>query len=473
MAKLNFLSLAAMATVFVFVSFVKNSICIGDSIVAPTNPSTPAIGITGNVPLDQMMLDLLALKKEMGLYIDNQNAISEEVKKLVNPVPKPRNFGKNNAQHKILLAIIDHGLDYNHPDTAANIHFQLDSHGNPFRLGKDFIGNDNWPAPYIGRTNPDRNRYELWVINQLTRHNPELNDYLDPRRSVLQEFISGAAHGQNVGGAMVAGRRDLGLLVYRYGPVNYEKGKSKTEYYGQAMGNIISSAAQAIADGARIIVIPVSFEEQIDADTHQKATENFEMWRHMCHRFKKLVLSAQERLFVVPLGNNDGQMVRRNSKTQFNFMAGIEAPNIVRVGAVNDQGEIAPFSNIATKNLDAVYVKGANIPTSAPTRMLVPPENYAQTYMSILNSIAEGNESYEGIGQVLLLFAKNTKQFSRTSGTSMSVGIYANLAAKIWADNPGLKVADVTRKIEERIESGKFMGYVQHKSEELGTLSKK
>jgi hypothetical protein len=361
-------------------------------------------------------------------------------------------------------------VDYNHPEIAANIHFQLDRDGHPVRLGWDYVGNDNWPAPYIGRTDPHRNRYELWVIDQLTRNNPELKIYLDTRRAVLQEYLSSAAHGQKVGAAMVAGRADFGLLAYRYGPINYEKDTAKVQYYGRAMQSILAGAKQAIADGAKIIVIPACYEGHIEDGFDEAAKKQFDQWNDMCRQFRALALSVPETLFVVPLGNNNGHRVGGNNETRIHFMAGIEAPNIVRVGAVNERGKIASFSNSASINLYAVYVEGENIATLVPTRMSVPPANYAQTYRSIMDSINEGNESYESVGQVLLLFSKNEKQFSHESGTSMSVGIYGNLAARIWADHPNLKLADVICRIEGQIQSGKIAGYVQHKFDDLARV---
>lgn len=58
--------------------------------------------------------------------IDDQSHVPKEISALVNPVPMPRDFLKNNKRHKVLIAVIDTGVDYIHPAHLDNFHFYLD-----------------------------------------------------------------------------------------------------------------------------------------------------------------------------------------------------------------------------------------------------------------------------------------------------------------------------------------------------------
>ena len=73
-----------------------------------------------------------------GCYSDNQNIISKADFLVGNPAPITRDFRGNNARHKVLMGVIDSGVDYNHPLLSNNIHFKLDPPGTP-RARVDFI----------------------------------------------------------------------------------------------------------------------------------------------------------------------------------------------------------------------------------------------------------------------------------------------------------------------------------------------
>jgi len=66
---------------------------------------------------------------------DNQINLPSHIEAIVNPKPVQRNFLQNNRSHKILIAVVDTGIDYNHPALLDSIHFNLDINHQPFRLG--------------------------------------------------------------------------------------------------------------------------------------------------------------------------------------------------------------------------------------------------------------------------------------------------------------------------------------------------
>jgi len=73
--------------------------------------------------------------------------------------PKPflsenKDIIENNKKHKVILAIIDTGVDYNHPYLKNNIHYSMRNNpsGPSFIVGKDYVGDDDFAAPYLIQT---------------------------------------------------------------------------------------------------------------------------------------------------------------------------------------------------------------------------------------------------------------------------------------------------------------------------------
>ncbi len=119
---------------------------------------------------------------------DNQKDLPQHIACIANPIPIERNFQFNNQSHNILVAVIDTGIDYNHPELMNHIHFELDENGRAIRWGWDFVGQDGWPSPYIGRRTINADQ-ELAFIDGLIEEQQPLSPYLDKRRNVVQDLM--------------------------------------------------------------------------------------------------------------------------------------------------------------------------------------------------------------------------------------------------------------------------------------------
>ena len=90
-----------------------------------------------------LSLTMLA-QQSVAQIADNQRILSPARSALVNPAPSDRKFAEINKKHQLLIAVIDSGVDYNHPTLTENLHFELDAQGKPTRMGWDFSGSDAW-----------------------------------------------------------------------------------------------------------------------------------------------------------------------------------------------------------------------------------------------------------------------------------------------------------------------------------------
>jgi hypothetical protein len=79
----------------------------------------------------------------------DQKVLDEERFNIVNPAPLIKDAKTSNANHKITVALIGEGVDYNHPELMDKIHYSLDEGGNVIGAGVDLLADDNWPSPYL------------------------------------------------------------------------------------------------------------------------------------------------------------------------------------------------------------------------------------------------------------------------------------------------------------------------------------
>jgi subtilisin family serine protease len=189
-------------------------------------------------------LTLLAVLFLTACLVDDQTIVKPEDRLTADPTPTQRDFVANNANHKVLLAVIDTGVDYNQPLLKNNMHFKLDETGNPVGFGYDYIGNDGWASPYVVRTSRYYDlpayvkgewseekykramedefaaRYVEQSLKDMIQAQPSLARFFEPQRNIAQEIESDAFHGTHVAGLMTYDRPDFGLLAYRVLPSN-------------------------------------------------------------------------------------------------------------------------------------------------------------------------------------------------------------------------------------------------------------
>jgi len=400
-----------------------------------------------------MLTSLLLVGLSACNYADDQTIVTPERAAEGNPVPAARDFARINAQHKVLVAIVDSGVDYNQPTLAENLHFKLDKNNKPVGFGYDLIGKDSWASSYIVRTsdyNPqiDKDKKEA---SQTERENivkflekyPEFKTFLSPDRNVAQEASETAAHGTHVAGLTAYDRPDIGVAGYRVLPLNerYKNGKLvKDDTAELIVDNILKASQQAINDGARVINMSLGIPgDKPTDDTKKDAMNEYENQKKRVEKLRKLALANPNVVFVVAAGN-DGKWI--DEKTRMGLPCGVQAPNILCVGALDKNGDIANFSNILVSEGAFIMTLGVDIVSTVPTKMC------ATRNLSAFASKKFFKEE-KNIEKLAVALRKDCAQLGmqKMSGTSMASPIIARQAAKVLAGTPELTGAQVIQAL--------------------------
>lgn len=377
--------------------------------------------------------------------VDDQTKTPASAFYVVNPTPEGKDFAANNKRHKVIVAVIDSGTDYNHPRLRANMHYELDSSGKPVGLGFDFVANDKWPSPYIARTadvDPDapdfvRERAATGRANAESAQKslPNLAKYLEPERRMEQEGES-AFHGTHVSGLMVYDDPTIGLLAYRVLPMNRVFKGSSQNQTDEAYGNIESAIKMAIAAGARVINMSLSMGMRVRGDTARVQQAAADQKKRMA-RLEKLAKANPKVVFVAAAGN-DGAWVGGESALQ--LPCGVAAANVLCVGALDTKSNLAEFSNISLAESPFIAAPGVEILSTSPSK-LCPTKAFkdfdraqeGRDLARLLDEVADDCLEYKG--------------FQVASGTSMASPIVARMIAKIFAAQPQLSATEALQKL--------------------------
>lgn len=228
-------------------------------------------------------------------------------------------------------------------------------------------------------------------------------------------FFGNFTHGTHVAGIAAAGNPAVRLMgariTFDHRMIPDVPTRAQAERDAAAMRAVVRYFQQ---NGARVVNMswggsPRSIEAAFEANGAGGTPEERKKTAREYHELSRVALTeamgaAPEILFVVAAGNSDS-----DAKFDETIPSGIDLPNVLTVGAVDQAGEETSFSSFG-KNVD-VHANGFEVESTLP-----------------------GGERM------------------KYSGTSMAAPNVANLAAKLLAVNPALTVAQLTELIQRGAE---------------------
>jgi subtilisin family serine protease len=292
-----------------------------------------------------------------------------------------------------------------------------------------------------------------------------------------------ARHGTHVAGLMVYDRPDFGIIPYRILPY-YENRQDKIDANVGKSDRFINNFAEAVADadkkGVRIVNLSLggSFMRP-DSDN----TVNDEALLEKFENLSKIVTGALSQiikkyphiLFVAAAGNDSGWS---DNKSRVQYPCGVEADNILCVGALNTRDAFTTFTNIPMNNIDLVFAPGSKVKSLAPSDRCPFIDDLIESFLKENSGAAlcsykgaqEGWKVDAGaqdakapiIRAAYDACAYKANQYTRMSGTSMATPIVAHLAAEILVEKDIPLAKDLISEIKSRaqVDQGKsFVSY--------------
>jgi len=392
-----------------------------------------------------LILTLAIVLSACDSFVDDQSIATKEQLKIINPAPVDRKFAENNKAHKVILAVLDSGIDYNHPFLTSSIHFELNENQLPVSAGWDFTGNDPWPAPYVARTNNFNLKIKsstsadsakmIEAMGLFHQEHSDLAKLFPVDRNLEEEIGEGVYHGTHVAGLATYDSPEIGLKGYRVFPMNLTQ---ETENFSvlkinEAFSKILLSALRkAISDGARVINMSLGMTSDATSTRDEK-----DFFLDFQYELQYIARSNPQTIFVVAAGN-DGKWV--DGRSVMTLPCYVPEKNVICVSALTKEMTVAGFSNqLKTDEVTTIYAWGEDIISLIPQSMCLSED-------LSFDDILKGVRARER-------FAKTARQackgslFKSESGTSMASPIIARKVAQIIAANP----ADSSEQIKEKL----------------------
>lgn len=326
-------------------------------------------------------------------YQSPQLGLSSEIYEVVNPKPVNSHPEVSNSAHKILIGVIDSGVDYNHPSLEKSVHYQLDSENKIVGAGWDFYGDDPWPAPYIART-ADKSRSAGFegrskasqarkLAQRMEVKFPSIASKIDSRRAVEEEYMNGAFHGTHVTGLASFDDQAIGIIPLRVNlgvpqKLNFEK----TQAFIDATLKILEAAiAKGYSLGARVFNMSLSMQAILNrkninstSDSDSKKASYSKLAQEIFQRNQTRVKSFESFLknypdiIIIAASGNSGVFLEED---QVNSLpCGVSSSQVLCVGSTDkDLQQVSGFTNIPRFNVPFILAPGENLLSTFPTMM--------------------------------------------------------------------------------------------------------
>jgi subtilisin family serine protease len=432
----------------------------------------------------------------------DQTIVKDEHREIADPTPSTRNFEAINKQHKVLMAVFDSGVDYNHPDLLQNTHFELDKKGKPVGYGYDYLGQDNWGSYRIvdtslyeykdqskdkkkeidAESDPavhnkevrsiiDRKQCKIDAVNSAE---PELKKYLNVYRHTMLESYGENIHGTHVAGLMTYDRPDFGVISYRVLPYHRTSAQDRDERLLKTdiFVNNIADALEKVAkvrdsNGRGIRIVNLSLGGSLTRPNAQETENDLERNAQVDRAIKlvyegmtKVIAKYPDILFVAAAGNDGGWS---DNKTRVQYPCGVEAPNVLCVGATNNFENLSSFTNIPLNDIDLVFAPGYDIKSTFPSDQCRALNNFMDNMMEDTCTFDPKAKKWGAKAEQLALLKpmlQGLKQscdfkesrYIKMSGTSMATPIVSRVAGEILAANPNLNPTQVIEAIRKKSE---------------------
>ncbi len=317
---------------------------------------------------------------------------SREFKALNKSYEKYAKAKEINKKHKVVVAVIDSGVDYKHPNLKNHMHYNLkelkttfdkkDNDNNTFKddfLGYDFTGLDG--LPYYA------------ILGESGQRDPYL------------EQAAGGAHGTHVSGIVANNDERIGIIPFRVVPMA-DNAETKILQSRNPYERLAKMAAQYIKDS--IYLAKTQGARVANLSLGLSASDEFLTQAHVKTIFKKLrkyISSAASNMIVVTAAGNESTDVSTGSIIQ---PCQLRTRNVLCVGSVDKKGVISSFSNYGIQHVD-IYAPGEDIVSTIP--------------------VAYANDP--------------TRAFDKMSGTSMASPYVAHVVARVLIEAPCLSSEEV------------------------------
>jgi subtilisin family serine protease len=246
----------------------------------------------------------------------------------LNKISAPDAWKIQSGSKDVVVAVIDTGVDYTHPDLKNNM-WQ-----NPGEILNGFDDDGN------GR------------IDDIHGYDFGDND---------SEPIDRKGHGTHVAGTIGAAADGQGVIgVNQNISIMALKRKGDDEGNG-TLKNVVRAVDYAVSEGARVINASWNFSRNFWIDTGREVAEFLGLESSVASATDAVKRANDAQVLFVASAGNDGEDTDKIQR----FPSTIDVPNVITVAATNQSDQLTDFSNYGMKTVD-IAAPGSGIWSTVP-----------------------------------------------------------------------------------------------------------